>query len=426
MTTVKIEKLVFGGQALARMENKVALVWNALPGEEVEIEIYRKQKSFVEAIATKIITPSPIRVEPSEPHYLCCSPWQILPFADENYWKEQIALETYQKIGRITPVDELKILSDASLQYGYRNKMEYSFTTNAEGKLSLAFFKRGTHRYEAIEPCTLAQPQMNVVAKQILAWVESNNIPLRSLKTMLLRSNRKGEVIAALFIKDELPFTVYPELNSTLKGFSLFLSNFRCPASVIDKVLYTTGQNHLVESLRGIDMKIGLMSFFQINPSLFETAVEEMANWVETGSKLVDYYSGVGSIGIPMQKNAASCELVDISEESVAFANENIISSGLQDRYTAKAIPAEKLTGVIAHDKTIVLDPPRAGLHDKVVAQLLAEKPVRIIYMSCNISTHARDLAALQTCYTIRTMKLYNFFPKTPHFEGLCVLDRNA
>ena len=216
MMKVKIEKLVFGGAGLGHMDDgRVVFVWNALPCEEVEFELIKKEKTHWEGMATKILNPSPVRLAPKEAHYLSCSPWQIMTPEEENKWKIEMAKETYQKIGGFDC--ELELAGN-DVDWGYRNKMEYSFaeTVNhltpdpspckGEGNIMLSFFERGKKVRQCIEACELANPEINRVAKVILSWINKNKIPMRSLKAMILRSNLKNEVIAALFIKDKLEF----------------------------------------------------------------------------------------------------------------------------------------------------------------------------------------------------------------------------
>ena len=133
MPTVTIEKLVFGGQALAHLDGKACFVWNALPGETVEIRITKNNKKFIEAIATSVIEPSAHRQEPKEAHFLACSPWQIMDFAEENVWKSKIAAEVLESIGKIELKEPLEIYSDPDRQYGYRNKIGFSFIDDWSG-----------------------------------------------------------------------------------------------------------------------------------------------------------------------------------------------------------------------------------------------------------------------------------------------------
>ena len=424
MHTVTIEKFVFGGQGLARLEDgRVVFVWNALPGEQVEIEILKKKKDYLEAVATKIITPSPYRVDPIDDHFLSTSPWQMIDWEKENEWKVDMATETYSKIADlILHANKPEIAFDPNEQYGYRNKMEFSFTELEDGTKSLAFFQRGKKKRIPITSPALASKEINETGQYILDWVNKHNIPMRSLKALIVR--HAGEKsIAALFIKDRLPFDDFPELTDTLIGFQLYYSTHKSPASVPTELMYSAGQDYLIQDILGTKLKFGLLSFFQINPPLFEMALKDIAAFLDPKVPVIDFYAGVGAIGLPLSHSREQTILVESNQEAVAYAKENIDINNLNG-CEARCIPAEKMTEIISEDKMVILDPPRAGLHHKVISALRAKKPQRIIYLSCNISTQARDMRLLSSEYKISFLKLYNFFPRTPHIEGLVVLDR--
>jgi 23S rRNA (uracil1939-C5)-methyltransferase len=428
---VKVEKLVFGGQCLCFLGGKACFVWNALPDEDVEIEITKNKKTHLEAMATKIIKSSSDRIEPKEDHFLSCSPWQIMSFAAENRWKKEIAVETYKKLGGIEAGD-LEIVSNGK-EYGYRNKMEYSFV-EVDGKISLAFHIRESRRYVSIDVCELARPEINEVVLRLLAWVNQNNIPIRSLKTMIVRCNQKGEVLAGLFLKDRLQFENYPELKDNFVGLTVFYSTHKSPASVPTDVLYQTGQNYLEEDLFGTKLKYGLFSFFQINIPIFQLALKDISDNLQANQSAIDFYSGVGSISLPLAKKFKDCVLVDNNEEAIGFAKGNIGTVArdplLASPYKgegnstieAMCVPAEKMTELITPDKVVIVDPPRVGLDKRVVERILAIKPKQVVYLSCNLSTHARDLGMLKEAYDIKFTRLYNFFPRTAHIEGLAML----
>ena len=206
--TTTAAKLVFGGQALAEYEGKKIFIWNALPGEKVEATIYKNKSSYAEAIATKIISSSPHRIPPQEKHYLSCSPWQILTWEEEMRWKSEISRDIFERIGNHRLSQPLDIKGNKKNIYHYRNKMEYSFWFREVGEkdeeLSLAFFERGKHRRIAIKPCLLGSHAINETAMDILKHLIAYKFPLRSLKSLIVRSNDEGETIAALFVKDRL------------------------------------------------------------------------------------------------------------------------------------------------------------------------------------------------------------------------------
>lgn len=419
---LSIGKLVFGGQALAEANGKTYLVWNAVPGERVRARVLKKKKGIYDAVATEILERSPDRLDARENHYLSCSPWQILTPAAEDQWKLAIAAEAYERLGAIRSPSVMKLESDPGNSYGYRNKMEYNLTD--AGGLKLAFFERDTHRRVAADPCLLADPVINKTAEHLLDWLRREGIAATCLKTLIIRANERGQSLADLFIMEELKLAGLPDLPEYCRGLQIYYSDPKSPASVPNKLLATRGDNFLTAHLGQADLKFGLLSFFQVNIALFRKTLDEIRDYTDPGKSFTDFYSGVGAIGLGLHGHYEKCVLVDSNEEAVRYARDNIQANGFTNCEAILA-PAEKVTQAIQSDTVLMLDPPRAGLHDKVTAKILQEKPVRVLYLSCNPATHARDLKALSAAYTLKELKIYNFFPRTPHIESLAVLDRN-
>lgn len=419
------EKLVFGGQALAHYEGKPVFLWNALPGEEVEAIITTRKRSHWEGVVDTIMTPADFRITPEETHYLSSSPWGIMPLASELQYKHDIAIETYQYIGKISFSNDLQITSREEI-YGYRNKIEFSFyefdqhDTRGQG-ISLAFFQRGQKYKVPISASALAEPVINDVAQYILEWVQQQSLGRRQLKSLIVRSNGQGQAIAALFIKEQMSFDSYPELTKQLIGFHIFYSHYQSPASVPDELLYTAGQLDLDYTINDVQLRFGLLGFFQVNVPIFIEALNDIRSHIPDNAGLLDFYCGVGAIGLVLAKQCRSVELVDNNLEAIEYAQANISLNSLQ-ACRAQCVAAENITDLIESHHTIIVDPPRAGLHPDVVRRLLQVLPKTIIYLSCNIATQARDIQLLSEKYSISFVKIYNFFPRTPHIEGLCVL----
>lgn len=422
---LKIEKLVHGGQGLAHTETgQTAFVWNALPGEEVEAEILHKKHGIIEAVAREVITASSHRQTPLESFFLSTAPWQIMDYAYENQMKVEIAKETYQHMGGLN-IDQLELASLPQTTQ-YRNKMEYSFYFDETDLWHIAFFLRGSHRKQPTGVSVLATPAINAVAEKVIELIRDAKIPVKTLKSMILRSNQAGDVLYALFVKDEsvisaLPLAQLAAINSVI-GFKVHYSRPTSPASTTDKLLFESGHNEISTQVAGTSLRYGVMSFFQVHEPIFELALQEIGHNIGQGSHIIDYFSGVGAISIPLAAKVATATLIESNAEAVDYAKLNIQHNHLQDRYTAICTPAEKANEYITQDKTIIFDPPRAGLHSDTIAKVLAIKPHKIIYMSCNLATHARDLKLLSESYKIDSLKIFNFFPQTPHIEGLAVL----
>ncbi|MBP7992343.1 MAG: class I SAM-dependent RNA methyltransferase, partial [Candidatus Magasanikbacteria bacterium] len=205
--------------------------------------------------------------------------------------------------------------------------------------------------------------------------------------------------------------------------FYLYYSTHKSPASVPTELLYSEGQDYLIATILGTQLKFGLLSFFQINIPIFTEAVKDIAAFIGPKDSVLDFYSGVGAISLPLAKNRPRTILVESNPEAVEYAKQNIALNNLTNA-EAHCMPAEKITELIDSDSTIIVDPPRAGLHDKVTLALLNKRPPRIVYLSCDLATQARDVQRLSESYKPIFIKLYNFFPRTPHIEGLVVLER--
>ena len=319
---------------------------------------------------------------------------------------------------------ELTIASNAN-NYGYRNKMEYSFAEKDDGTISLAFYKRGRHIKVPITSSLLADPVINETAMTILEWIKSNKIPIRSLKALIIRSNAKGETLSGLFIKDELSFDLFPVLPTFSVGFSLYYSTHKSPASIPTRLLYQDGKNSIRETVGKTELSYGLFSFFQVNIPVFEKALSDIASHVPPAYTCIDYYSGVGTIGLPLAASVPEMTLIESSPEAVSFARSNSFHNQAHNIKVFEVKSEDLLTPINA-DTTVIVDPPRAGLHKKVTQHLIKVTPPRIIYLSCNVSTQARDVSELLDTYDIVFNRLYNFFPRTPHFESLIVLQRKS
>jgi 23S rRNA (uracil1939-C5)-methyltransferase len=424
MVRMKIEKLVFGGQALGRAQDKVAFVWNALPGEEVEVFVDKNKRNYLEGTAVRVIKPSNDRIAPREGHFLSCSPWQILTPEAEAIWKKKIAVETFLKLGGLELPGELEIVSDGR-DYNYRNKMEFFFAPAPQGGVSLAFYKRGTDEFVPVTSCELAKPSINETAKAVLKWVNDNSIPPEILKRVVIRSDEEGRTIAALFAKEEFGFLNYPLTNDVMVGFQMYPQEGRAKATEKLKPTFSQGADFLTANLKDVKLRYGALSFFQINLPVFSIVLDDIARFLDKKKPVVDYYCGAGAISLPLFSYFKECVLIDSSSDSISDARENIKLNGISN-CSARVEAVEWATEHLSADNIVIFDPPRAGLHHDVITKVIAEKPLRIIYLSCNLSSQARDIKKLLPFYKVSFLRLYNFFPRTPHIEGLCVLDRTC
>lgn len=417
-----VTHIVGGGQTLGTYpDGRKLFVWGALPGETVRVQVTKKRSKLVEGRVVEVLSPSIERVEPTDPDsYLSTSPWQIMSGESELHYKSALIEEAFELHDIVLP-EPINVLTNGQ-RYGYRNKVEFSFYWDTEkGQLELAFFIRGSKGKVPVNGTSLAKDEINHLARQIRDLLRTKPIEGRSLKTLLIRSDQSGQCTWQLYLKDELPDLITDDEASSLQaiGGELIYSDPRSPASRITKRLKRFGATTLEDTILDTSFRYATEGFFQVNIPLYEHALTDMQAWLPAG-KVVDMYSGVGTIGLTI--GGDSLTLVELDEYAVREMTENIAAR--QSSAVAIHAASEAAVEYITSDATIILDPPRAGLHQLVVDRLLDQAPDRILYLSCNPVTQARDVALLAEIYGVRAHKGYNFFPGTPHIEHLVVLDK--
>lgn len=425
IVTIKLDKIVGGGQTLGTLEGgRKMFIWGGLPGETVNAQMTKKKSNLAEGVVTEVLEKSQDRIEPKDPEsYLSTSPWQIMSFEAEQNYKAALIEEAFELHDIVLP-EKIEVYTDDK-QYKYRNKIEFSWYWNKESDmLDLAFFRRGTHGKIPIETTSLAHTEINraAIAMRNLLRLKKD-IRAFMLKTLLVRCDQSGNVAMQLYVR-EPEFALFEESEiESLKvsGFELIFSNPQSPASVITKTLQQWGVTNLSDSILGTPFTYAVEGFFQINIPIYEQALTDMKKWVIADKPVVDLYSGVGTIGMTI--GGENVTLVEINEYAVKEMKRNIKALDREKAIKAILAPSEKALEYIKSNSTIIVDPPRAGLHEDVINKLLETKPARIIYLSCNPVTQARDTARLAEAYGIRYHRGYNFFPRTPHIENLVVLD---
>ena len=378
---IQIEKIIPGGEALGTLpDGKKIFFWGALPGEiVVEYQTTKKKSNFEEAIVTKIENPSKHRVAPKDDCYLSTSPWQIMDYDYELQLKAELVVEIFRE--HQVAIEKPEVVTDGK-DYFYRNKMEYSlFWDNEKNQIELSFHNRGSHRKFIISSSSIERPELFNRAKEIVADLNARHEEARKYQSILLRCNEKGEVSGGLFEKHQ-PHPTFKNLTDIILGRE-----------------YSYSPN----------------GFFQINLPVYEMTLKEIKKHITT-EKVLDLYSGVGTIGLSVA-NDKKLTLVEVDKSCFNEMKKNAGNSA-----TAILDKSENVTNYIEPDMTVILDPPRAGCDKKLIDKLLKIAPEKIIYLSCNPATQARDVKLLLEKYHIETLKTFNFFPRTPHIENLIVL----
>lgn len=416
LVPVTIDKLVEGGQGLGSLpDGKKVFVWNALPGEKLHVRIIRQKSSYAEAVAEVVTVPSPDRTEPLEANYLATSPWQIVSFPAENTYKHMIVDDIFRQAHMSLPTFQISAPADAQ-SWNYRNKIEYGFWGDDAG-LHLAAYRRGSHGKQIITGSVLAMPALDGAARMLSEQLNLLQVRAGDLKTIIVRCSQRADVALALYVKlEQFPKLTLP---NGVKGLRVYHSNPKSPASVRTRLLQEIGDCTLHDTLLNRSFTYDVDSFFQVNVPMFERALERMKEYC-TEPELTDMYAGVGSIGLSVATRAV--DMVELDPATAAMARVNAKASDLVAEVLE--MPAEKSLEYILDNKPVIFDPPRAGLHDHVIDRILEVKPPKIVYLSCNPVTQARDLTRLQELYKIDYFEAFNFFPRTPHIETLAIIVR--
>ncbi len=424
--TLTLEKIVGGGQALGTLaDGRKCFVWGGLPGETVTVRITKKKSHLVEAVVEEVISPSPDRIQPRDPNsYLSTSPWQIMPLEVEQTYKAQLIDDAFALHGVALPA-AIDIYCD-NVAYGYRNKVEFSWYSEAGESgdtLDLAFFCRGSKGKIIVNGTSLARPEINNLARAIRDLLRHKHISARQLKTLLVRCDQSGSCVWQLYVKDRLPEIITTDEAAKLpaQGGEVIYSDSRSPASRITERLVCFGNTTLTDTILGVPFCYACEGFFQVNIPVYEQALRDMKEWMPRDRPALDLYAGVGTIGLTI--GGDNVTLVEINTDAVREMQRNITELGRTDARAVLA-PSEQALDYITGKEIVIVDPPRAGLHPDVIATLLQQLPPRILYLSCNPVTQARDVALLQQNYRIVHHRGYNFFPRTPHSEHLVVLDK--
>ena len=324
--------------------------------------------------------------------------------------------------------------------------------------LDLAFFRRGSKGKIVVDGTSLARPEINNLARAIRDLLRHKRVAARQLKTLLIRCDQSGSCVWQLYVKDRLPEIITADEAAKLpaQGGEIIYSDPRSPASRITERLARFGDTTLTDTVLGVPFRYACEGFFQVNIPVYEQALRDMKEWagrdcntqhsgrqlghhqkiirdprevaqifsgvpLATDQPILDFYAGVGTIGLTI--GSGNVTLVEINADAVREMQRNIAEL---DRTDARAVlaPSEQALDHITGKEIVIVDPPRAGLHPDVIATLLQKLPPRIIYLSCNPVTQARDVALLQQSYRIVHHRGYNFFPRTPHIEHLIILDK--
>jgi 23S rRNA (uracil1939-C5)-methyltransferase len=434
-----IDRLAYGGAGVARTETGyVVFVRGAVPGDRVRARIGKSKRSWAEAELVELLEPSPERVEPVAHHP--GAPWQVLPYERQLEEKESQVRDALSRIGGFEdpPVEQI---IPAEQRLRYRNKLEYSFGMEANGELVLGFHRPG--RFDLIddvEDDILASERINEVRAAVKAWCREEGLTAwdRETQTGVLRNlvvregRRTGQVQARIVTSPGSEFRV-AELAAATPADSFLWTRAEGVAETTrgGDTQVVKGSLVLEEELSGLRFRISPDAFFQTNTEMAERLYGEAAKLAALSGreKVLDLFSGIGTIALVLGLDAGEVWGVELVEEAVRDAIENAKLNGIDNtKFFAgdvRLVMRELLEQSGSPD-LIVVDPPRAGLSQKVVRRIIEAEAQRIVYVSCNPTTLAPNARQLvdDGGYELKTLRPVDMFPQTPHIECVALLER--
>ena len=447
-------------KAIAKVNDLVIFVPYVVPGDVVDLQIKRKKNKYAEAEAVNFHEYSSTRAVPFCQHYGICGgcKWQVLPYAEQIKYKQKQVEDNLRRIGKIELPEISPILGSAKTEF-YRNKLEFTFSnkrwlTYEEVKQEVKYDQMnavGFHipgafdKVLAIEKCWLQNDISNRIRNAVRDYAYEHNysfINLRSqegmLRNMIIRTSSMGELMVIIICKivEDSEMTLFkqllqyvadtfPEITSLL-----YIINNKCNDTINDLDVYVfKGNDHIFEEMEGLRFKVGPKSFYQTNSeqayNLYKIA-RDFAGL--TGNELVyDLYTGTGTIANFVSRQARQVIGIEYVPEAIEDAKVNAEINGIDNTLFFAGDMKDMLTQEFINEygrpDVIITDPPRAGMHQDVVDVILFAEPKRIVYVSCNPATQARDLQLLDVKYKVKAVQPVDMFPHTHHVENVVLLE---
>jgi 23S rRNA (uracil1939-C5)-methyltransferase len=433
---LSVERLAYGGAGVARVDGYVVFVRNGVPGDRVRARVTRAKRSYAEADSLELLEPSPERVEPVAPHP--GAPWQVLPYERQLAEKEGQVREALRRLGGFDspPVDPM-VPAERTLRY--RNKVEYSFGSEADGDLVLGFHHPG--RFDLIDPVAsdvLASERVDALREAVADWCRAEGLTAWDrtdgsgfLRNLVVREGRRTGELQARLVTSAGSFRA-DALAAALPEASLLWTRTPAVAETTHggETEVVSGRAWIEEELLGLRFRISPDAFFQTNTEMAERlygAAAELAGL--TGrERVLDLYCGIGTIALALALDAREVFGVEIVEQAVADAIENARLNGVDNArfFTGDVRTAMRpLLERSGRPDVVVVDPPRAGLSQKVVRRVLEAGAERIVYVSCNPTTLAPNARQIVDAgYRLEKVRPVDMFPQTPHIESVALFRR--
>ncbi|MCD6018817.1 MAG: methyltransferase, TrmA family [Bacteroidetes bacterium] len=446
------------GKSVAKVDGMVIFVDGGVPGDIADVMITRKKNNYAEGHVVTLKTPSPKRVTPICEHFGNCGgcKWQHMDYQTQLFFKEKTVSDALTRIGKLN-VSTMKPIFGNKESYFYRNKLEFSFSdkkwlTSEEIKSGLEIDNRNALGFHIpkmfdkildIKNCYLQEEPSNSIRNEIRDFANKNGLTFFGvrdkaglMRTLMIRSSSNGELMVLIQFFENQPENIDLLLNHLKNTFPKITSlqyviNQKGNDTLQDLEIKTFyGRDHIFEEMEGLKFKISAKSFYQTNsPQAFELYKITRDLCGLTGHETVyDLYTGTGTIANFVAKKAGKVIGVEYVEDAVVDAKANSDFNGINNTsfYAGDMKDVLNDAFIASHGKpdVIITDPPRAGMHEDVVRVILRAAPPKIVYVSCNPATQARDLAMMMEDYEIREIQPVDMFPQTAHVENVVLLVR--
>ena len=458
LENVLITDIAAEGNAIAKIDDMVLFVEGVIPGDVINVQVTRKRKRYLEGRVLELVTPSPDRIPAFCKHFGTCGgcKWQILPYEKQLFYKEKQAKDQLERIGHLSVGEYLPILGSKNQQF-YRNKLEFTFSNkrwitaqevkdNTEITESNALGFHVPHLFDKvvdIDHCSLQSTPSNEIRNFVRSFALEHGLTffdIRNhtglLRNLIIRISTTGEcmVIVVFYENNEEQMSSlltalhenFPQISSLL-----YIVNQKANDTIGDQeVLTFYGNDHIFETMENLKFKIGPKSFYQTNSEQAYELYKIARDFAQlTGNELVyDLYTGTGTIANFVAKQAKKVIGIEYVEEAIEDAKVNSEINNINNTLFYAGDMKDILNDafIAEHGKpdVIITDPPRAGMHQDVVDTILRALPQRIVYVSCNPATQARDLQLLSTAYTVVKSRSVDMFPHTQHVENVVLLEK--
>lgn len=441
---INISGLGSSGEGVGKVNGFTFFVPGALPGERVRARVNLLKKTYGTAVLSDILEASPERIEPPCPVYAECGGCQLqhLSYSGQLEVKGQQVKDALIRIGHLTEIPVEEVLAAPEI-FRYRNKMQFPVAKTG-GRIQIGCYAAKTHRVVAVDECALQKPENNKIASVVRMWMQKYNIPeydersgKGSVRHVLGRVGAKtGEVLVALVTNgSKLPQAkaLAAMLKNEVPGFCGLCQNINTRRTnvilgPVTKVI--AGQGTIKDKIGALSFNISAQSFFQVNTEQAERLYAKALEFAGLSGRetVFDVYAGTGTISLFLAQQAKFVYGIEIVASAVRDAQKNAEDNHCTNAEFILGDAAEELPKLVARGITpevIVLDPPRAGCAEQVLATIAAVKPERIVYVSCNPATLARDAAYLaERGYKLIKVQPVDLFPQTTHVECCVCLER--